>query len=30
MLIIDALASSWGVSDLDTGKVVWFEVPVQP
>lgn len=31
LMIVDALASSWGVIDTPTGgKTVWFEVPVQP
>lgn len=30
MFLVDALASSWGVADTPTGKVVWFEVPAQP
>lgn len=30
MLIVDALASDWGVIDGATGKVVWFEVTAQP
>lgn len=30
MLIVDALASDWGVTDRPTGKIVWFEVPAQP
>jgi anti-sigma regulatory factor (Ser/Thr protein kinase) len=30
MLIVDALASDWGVSDRPVGKTVWFEVPAQP
>lgn len=30
MLIVDALASDWGVTDRPTGKTVWFEVPAQP
>jgi anti-sigma regulatory factor (Ser/Thr protein kinase) len=28
--IAAALASSWGVTDTRPGKVVWFEVPVEP
>ena len=30
MLIVDALASDWGVVEREPGKVVWFEVPAQP
>ena len=30
MFLVDALASAWGVTDTAHGKVVWFEVPVQP
>lgn len=31
MVIVDALASSWGVTAAPGGgKVVWFEVPAQP
>jgi anti-sigma regulatory factor (Ser/Thr protein kinase) len=31
MVIVDALASAWGVADNPLGgKVVWFEVPAQP
>lgn len=28
--IVDALALRWGVAVHDTGKTVWFEVPVEP
>jgi anti-sigma regulatory factor (Ser/Thr protein kinase) len=27
--IVDALASSWGVTQLHGGKIVWFEIPLQ-
>lgn len=31
MLIVDALASTWGVIDTTSGgKTVWFELAVQP
>ena len=30
MLLVDALASAWGVTDTPGGKTVWFEVPAQP
>jgi anti-sigma regulatory factor (Ser/Thr protein kinase) len=30
MIIVDALASSWGVADNPPGKIVWLEVPAQP
>ncbi len=31
MVIVDALASAWGVADAPHGgKIVWFEVPAQP
>jgi anti-sigma regulatory factor (Ser/Thr protein kinase) len=30
MVIVDALASDWGVTDAPPGKIVWFEVPVRP
>lgn len=30
MLIVDALASDWGVRTADPGKTVWFEVAAQP
>lgn len=31
LIIVDALASAWGVTDSPRGgKIVWFEVPVQP
>jgi len=30
MLIVDALATDWGVQDTPTGKIVWFEVATQP
>lgn len=30
MVILDALAAAWGVCSAPPGKVVWFEVPVQP
>lgn len=30
LLIIEALSSAWGVTEALLGKVVWFEVPVQP
>ena len=26
LLLLDALATSWGVTPIDTGKSVWFEV----
>jgi anti-sigma regulatory factor (Ser/Thr protein kinase) len=28
--LVDALASRWGVRSADTGKIVWFELPVDP
>lgn len=28
--LVDALASRWGVRSGETGKVVWFELPVHP
>lgn len=30
LLIVNALSSAWGVTDALPGKIVWFEVPVQP
>ena len=30
MLIVEALASGWGVQSSPPGKIVWFEVPCQP
>lgn len=30
MLLVDALASRWGVLDRKPGKTVWFEVPANP
>jgi anti-sigma regulatory factor (Ser/Thr protein kinase) len=30
ILIVDALASAWGVIATHAGKVVWFEVSTQP
>lgn len=31
LMIVDALASAWGVTDSPRGgKIVWFEVPAQP
>ena len=30
MLIVDALATDWGVQRTTTGKTVWFEVTTQP
>ena len=31
MVIVDALASAWGVADAPHGgKIVWFEVPARP
>jgi anti-sigma regulatory factor (Ser/Thr protein kinase) len=30
MLLVDRIASRWGVDRLDTGKCVWFEVAVTP
>lgn len=30
LLIVEALASDWGVCGAAVGKVVWFEVPAQP
>ena len=30
LLIVDALASSWGVRPHGTGKVVWFDLVVDP
>ncbi len=30
MLIVDALASAWGVIDNALGKIVWFEIACQP
>jgi anti-sigma regulatory factor (Ser/Thr protein kinase) len=27
LLLLDQVASDWGVDPLDDGKVVWFEVP---
>ncbi len=30
ILLVDGLASSWGVQDGDPGKTVWFEVGAQP
>ena len=30
MLIVDALASDWGVVERGPGKVVWFEVAAHP
>ncbi len=30
MVILDALASDWGVLEAAPGKTVWFEVPAQP
>jgi anti-sigma regulatory factor (Ser/Thr protein kinase) len=28
--LVDTLASEWGVSRLDHGKIVWFEFPLAP
>lgn len=28
--LVDALSSRWGVRSADAGKVVWFELPVDP
>ena len=29
MRIVDVLASSWGVTQIeDDGKIVWFEIPL--
>jgi anti-sigma regulatory factor (Ser/Thr protein kinase) len=28
--LLDALASRWGVRSRESGKVVWFELPVDP
>ena len=30
LLIVDALARSWGVDDASPGKTVWFEIDAQP
>jgi len=30
MALIEALASSWGIDSLLSGKSVWFEVPRHP
>ena len=30
MLIVEALATRWGVRDRSPGKTVWFEVATQP
>jgi anti-sigma regulatory factor (Ser/Thr protein kinase) len=30
LLIVDALASDWGVLQAAPGKTVWFEVPARP
>ena len=30
ILLVDRLASAWGVRDSDAGKTVWFEVQAQP
>lgn len=30
LLIVDALASAWGVDDVPPGKTVWFEIEAQP
>ena len=28
--LVDALSARWGVRSADVGKVVWFELPVDP
>ena len=30
LLLVNALASAWGVTDTPAGKLVWFEVDAQP
>jgi anti-sigma regulatory factor (Ser/Thr protein kinase) len=30
LALVDALASSWGVHEHQTGRVVWFRLPLRP
>lgn len=30
LLLVDGIATRWGIEPLERGKVVWFELPRQP